>query len=124
MEERAKKIKRARYRRKLSVRKKIYGTADRPRLSVYRSLNQIYTQLIDDDQRRTLTEASSLSPEVRKSLKGKKSKVEIGKKVGLLLAKKAAKQGIKKVVFDRGPYLYHGRVKAVAQGVREGGLEF
>ena len=124
MEERAKKIKRARYRRKLSVRKKIYGTADRPRLSVYRSLNQIYTQLIDDDQRRTLTAVSSLSPEVRKSLKGKKSKVEVGKKVGLLLAKKAAKQGIKKVVFDRGPYLYHGRVKAVAQGVREGGLEF
>jgi large subunit ribosomal protein L18 len=124
MEERAKKIKRARYRRKLSVRKKIYGTADRPRLSVYRSLNQIYTQLIDDDQRRTLTAVSSLSPEVRKSLKGKKSKVEVGKKVGLLLAQKAAKQGIKKVVFDRGPYLYHGRVKAVAQGVREGGLEF
>jgi large subunit ribosomal protein L18 len=124
MEERAKKIKRARYRRRLSVRKKIYGTADRPRLSVYRSLNQIYTQLIDDDQRRTLTAVSSLSPEVRKSLKGKKSKVEIGKKVGLLLAQKAAKQGIKKVVFDRGPYLYHGRVKAVAQGVREGGLEF
>lgn len=124
MEERAKKIKRARHRRKLSVRKKIYGTADRPRLSVYRSLNQIYTQLIDDDQQRTLTAVSSLSPEVRKSLKGKKSKVEIGKMVGLLLAEKAAKQGIKKVVFDRGPYLYHGRVKAVAQGVREGGLEF
>ena len=124
MEERAKKLKRIRHRRKLSVRKKIYGTADRPRLSVYRSLNQIYTQLIDDDQQRTLTAVSSLSPEVRKSLKGKKSKVDIGKMVGLLLAKKAAKQGIKKVVFDRGPYLYHGRVKAVAQGVREGGLEF
>ena len=124
MEERAKKLKRARHRRKLSVRKKIYGTADRPRLSVYRSLNQIYTQLIDDDHQRTLTAVSSLSPEVRKSLKGKKSKVEVGKKVGLLLAKKAAKQGIKKVVFDRGSYLYHGRVKAVAQGVREGGLEF
>ncbi|KPL18528.1 MAG: 50S ribosomal protein L18 [candidate division Zixibacteria bacterium SM23_81] len=124
MQERAKKLKRARHRRKLSVRKKIYGTADRPRLSVYRSLNQIYTQLIDDDKQRTLTAVSSLSPEVRKSLKGKKSKVEIGKMVGLLLAKKAAEQGIKKVVFDRGPYLYHGRVKAVAQGVREGGLEF
>ena len=124
MEERSKKRKQARHRRKLSVRRKIHGTADRPRLSVCRSLEQIYAQLIDDDQRRTLAAASSLSSEIQKVLKGKETKVEIGKMVGLLLAQKATKQGIKKAVFDRGHYLYHGRVKALAQGAREGGLEF
>lgn len=124
MEERTKRILGARQRRKMRVRKRIHGTADRPRLSVHRSLRQIYAQLIDDDQQRTLVAASSLAPELRKDLKEKQPKVEVSKKVGLLLAKKAAEQGIKKVVFDRGPYLYHGRVKALAQGAREGGLEF
>jgi len=124
MEERVKKIMQARHRRKLSVRRKIHGTADRPRLSVYRSLRQIYAQLIDDDQRRTLAAASSLSPKIQKSLKGKELKVEAGKMVGLLLAQKAVERGIKRVVFDRGPYLYHGRVEALAQSAREGGLEF
>jgi large subunit ribosomal protein L18 len=124
MEERTRRIIQTQQRRKMRVRRKIHGTAERPRLSVHRSLRQIYAQLIDDNQQRTLTEASSRSLEIRKNLKGKKSHVEIGKMVGLLLAQKATKCGIKKVVFDRGPYLYHGRVEALAQGAREGGLEF
>lgn len=124
MEERARRIIQARRRRKLRVRRKIYGTADRPRLSVHRSLRRIYAQLIDDGQHHTLVAASSLSAEVQKSLKGKESKVEVGKMVGLILAQKAVERGIKRAVFDRGPYLYHGRVKALAQGAREGGLEF
>jgi large subunit ribosomal protein L18 len=124
MEERVKRIRQARHRRKLSVRAKIQGTSDRPRLSVSRSLGQIYAQLIDDEQQRTLAAASSLSLEIKKKLKGKETRVEIGKMVGLLLAQKALKQGIKNAVFDRGHYLYHGRVKALAQGAREGGLDF
>jgi len=124
MEERTRKIIRARHRRKMRVRKKIHGTSERPRLSVHRSLKQIYAQLIDDDRRQTLVAASSMSLEVRKSLKGKEPRVEIGKMVGIHLAQKAVKRGIKQVVFDRGPYLYHGRVKALAQGAREEGLEF
>lgn len=124
MEERTRRIMQTRQRRKKRVRRKIYGTADRPRLSIHRSLRQIYAQLIDDDKQHTVAEASSLSSEIRKDLKGKEPNVEVGKVVGLLLAQKAIKCGVKKVVFDRGPYLYHGRVKALAQGAREGGLEF
>ncbi len=124
MEERIRRIKRAWRRRRRRVRRKIHGTADRPRLSVYRSLKQIYAQLIDDTAHCTLVEASSLSLKLAKSPKEKKTKVEIGKMVGLLLARKAMDKGIKKAVFDRGHYLYHGRVKALAQGAREGGLEF
>jgi len=125
MQERAKKrIFQARRRRKLRVRRKLHGSAERPRLSVNRSLKSIYAQLVDDEKGQTLTEASSLSPELKKSLKGKESKLEIGKQVGLLLAQRASEKGIKKIVFDRGCYLYHGRIKALAEGAREGGLEF
>jgi len=125
MQERSrKKIKKARQRRRWRVRKKIVGTAGRPRLSVYRSLKGIYAQLIDDHQGRTLVSASNLSPEIKSKLDGKETKVEIGKRVGFLLAKKANQMGVKKVVFDRGGYLYHGRIKALAEGAREGGMEF
>ena len=124
MEKKTKKISKTRYRRKLRVRGKIRGTADRPRLTVFRSLRKIYAQLVDDKKQSTLAAASSLSSELKKSLKGKESKMEISRLVGLLLAKHAVEQGIKRVVFDRGLYLYHGRVKALAQGAREGGLEF
>lgn len=103
------------------IRKVLKGTPERPRLSVYRSNKQIYVQLIDDINGATLVSASSASKE-NDVLKG--NKVEIAKAVGKALAEKAIQSGIKSVVFDRGGYLYHGRVKSLAEGAREGGLEF
>lgn len=103
------------------IRKKIAGTAKAPRLSVFRSNSEIYVQLIDDANGATLSSASSLDKEV-KAHKG--TKVEISKLVGQAIAKKATALGISTCVFDRGGYLYHGRVKAVAEGAREGGLQF
>jgi large subunit ribosomal protein L18 len=111
-------------RRKKRVKKKIFGKSDCPRLTVYKSLNQIYAQLVDDQNERTITGASSLSPEVKKLLENKNNKITISKKVGIYLARKAKEKGIKKVIFDRNRYRYHGRVKALAEGAREGGLEF
>jgi large subunit ribosomal protein L18 len=106
-----------RKRRHNRVRVKIVGTADRPRLSVFRSLINIYAQLVDDTKGNVLASASSF--------KGKKGKgIEVAKQVGLELAKKAAEKNIKTCVFDRAGYLYHGRVKALADGAREGGLQF
>jgi|SRR3954469_22072621 large subunit ribosomal protein L18 len=105
------------------IRKKIDGTAARPRLSVRRSLNHIYAQIIDDVSGNSLLNLSSLSPEVKASAEGKK-KTEISKELGKLVAQKAIAAGIKNVVFDRGGYLFHGRVKAVADAAREAGLEF
>jgi large subunit ribosomal protein L18 len=113
-----------RQRRAWRVRKKLHGTAERPRLTVFRSLKDIYAQLIDDDQGRTIVAVSSLSREMKKGSAAKKTKTEISKEVGQLLAQKAMEKGLSKAVFDRGPYLYHGRVKALANGAREGGLEF
>ncbi|MFA3782847.1 50S ribosomal protein L18 [Melioribacteraceae bacterium 4301-Me] len=113
-----------RERKKIRVRKKVFGTAERPRLSVFRSLNNIYAQLIDDTKGITLAAASSLSKEISGEIKTIKGKVQKGKLVGKLLAQKAAEKGIKTVVFDRSGYAYHGRVKAVAEGAREGGLQF
>lgn len=110
-------------RRKIRIRKKIFGTAQRPRLSVYRSLNQIYAQIIDDKSRRTLITVSSLSKEIEEEIKKSNGKVEKSILVGELLAKKASQLGIKTVVFDRNGYLYHGRVKGVAEGARKGGLK-
>lgn len=101
------------------IRSKISGTKEKPRLAVFRSNKAIYAQLIDDAAGVTLV---STSPNAIKEAKG--SKVEISKKVGELLAKAAIEKGIKDVVFDRGGYLYHGRVKALADGAREGGLNF
>lgn len=115
--------KRAAARRHLRVRKKVFGTPDRPRLSVYRSLAHIYAQIVDDVSGHTLVAASSLDPEIRQTL-GRGSNVEAAKAVGKLVAKRALDKGIQKVVFDRGGYLYHGRVAALADGAREGGLVF
>ena len=104
------------------IRQKMSGTAQRPRLNVYRSLNHIYTQLIDDASGVTLASASSKG----KKGEGKASggNVAAAKEVGKLIAERAQEKGIKKVVFDRGGYLYHGRVKALADAAREAGLEF
>ena len=113
----------SRRRRHLRLRQRVRGAGDRPRLSVFRSLAHIYAQLIDDGGNRTLAAASSLDPEIRAEA-DKAKKAEAGRLVGRLIAKRAKAQGIRRVVFDRGGYLYHGRVKALADGAREGGLEF
>lgn len=113
----------ARHRRHLRVRKHVQVSKDRPRLSVYRSLKHIYAQIIDDTEGRTVAAASTLDPEVRDQLAGKK-KSEQAKLVGELLAHRAKDRGIEKVIFDRGGYKYHGRVKSLAEGARGAGLEF
>ena len=104
------------------IRAKMSGTAERPRLNVYRSLNHIYTQIIDDATGTTIASASTIS----KKGDGKKSggNVASAKEVGKLIAERAKEKGVKKVVFDRGGYLYHGRIKALADAAREAGLEF
>ena len=110
----------ARHRR---VRKKVAGTPDKPRLNIFRSVKHIYAQVIDDYSGVTLAAASSLD----KELKGKVSRGgnrEAAKTVGTLIAQRAAGKGIKRIVFDRGGYIFHGRVKALADAAREGGLEF
>lgn len=112
-----------RMRRHERVRRKISGTADTPRFSVYKSLNHIYVQLIDDVKGVTLCSASTMEKDV-KSKVGDLTKVDAAKVVGKAAAEKALKLGIKQVVFDRGGYLYTGRVKAVADGAREAGLDF
>jgi large subunit ribosomal protein L18 len=104
------------------IREKISGTAERPRLNVYRSLNHIYTQLIDDATGTTLVSASSKGKKGEEKASG--GNVEAAKLVGKAIAEKALEKGIKKVVFDRGGYLYHGRVKALAEAAREAGLDF
>jgi large subunit ribosomal protein L18 len=110
----------SRNRRSMRVRARIKGTADRPRLVVHKSLNHIYAQLIDDNQNRTITGVSSL--EGSANAKGKKT--EKAKAVGAAIAAKAKEMGIKKVVFDRSGYLYHGKIKALADAARAAGLEF
>ncbi len=113
-----------RFKKKIKIRKKISGTADVPRISVFRSLNQIYAQIIDDTKGITLVAESSLSKELANEIKKASGKVEKSKIVGKSLAKKALDKGISSVVFDRNGYKYHGRIKAVADGAREGGLKF
>lgn len=130
----------ARVRRHVRVRKKVSGTSLRPRLAVFRSANQIYAQVIDDAQRRTLVTASSrdtdladvvksslpLPEELPEAIKGieHNRRVEQARLVGQLIARRAKAAGIEQVVFDRGGYIYHGRVAALAEGAREGGLDF
>ena len=109
-----------RQRRRQRIRKKVEGSTERPRLSVFRSNKQIYAQLINDAEGVTIAAASSAVKDF--SVKGKK--VDIAKEVGKQIADKASQAGIKAVVFDRGGFLYHGRVKALADGAREGGLQF
>jgi large subunit ribosomal protein L18 len=113
--------KKARARRHASIRKHVSGTTERPRLVINRSLTNIQAQIIDDTKGVTLLGMSSLSKEIE--TKGKK-KIEVSKAVGKLLAEKAKEKGIEKIVFDRNGFLYHGRVKAFADGARDGGLQF
>ncbi len=113
----------ARKRRHIRVRKKVFGTADRPRLNVFRSLSNIYAQIIDDEAGVTLVAASTLDPQVREQAAGL-PKLEQAKVVGKVLAERAREKGIQAVVFDRGGYVYHGRVRALAEASREGGLVF
>lgn len=113
----------ARQQRHERVRKRVQGTPQRPRLSVFRSLRHIYAQIIDDSQGHTLVSASTLDAEVQAALQGK-DKAGQAAVVGDLLARRALAAGIKQVVFDRGGYLYHGRVKSLAEAARAGGLEF
>jgi len=121
----AAEIKDARTRRHERIRKKVVGTTERPRLSVYRSLSHMYAQIIDDFKGSTIAAASSLDKELKgKDKKSGEGNIGVAKQVGELIAKKALKKGIKRVVFDRGGYLYHGRVKALADAARENGLEF
>ena len=101
------------------IRVKLSGTGERPRLNVYRSLNHIYVQVIDDQTGKTLVSASSLGMKLKSG-----GNVAAAKEIGKTVAERAAEKGIKRVVFDRGGYLYHGRVKAVAEAAREAGLEF
>jgi large subunit ribosomal protein L18 len=110
-----------RLRRKAHIRKRVEGSQERPRLSVYRSLNHIYAQVIDDTSGKTLAAASTLSPELKD---GKGKKKELAKEVGKLVAKKCQEAKIAAVVFDRNGFMYHGRIAAVAEGAREGGLKF
>ena len=105
------------------VRKKVFGTLERPRLSVNRSMKNIYAQIIDDVAGNTIIGISTSGPEIRK-MKIKGGKIEVSLALGKLIANKAKEKGITKLVFDRCGCLYHGRVKAVAEGAREGGLEF
>ena len=113
----------ARLRRHVRVREKVEGTSDRPRLSVFRSLNHIYAQVIDDIKGNTLVSASTLDTDVKNDTKGKKKSAEAAM-VGTLIAKRAKDKGIAQVAFDRGGFRYQGRVKALAEAARKGGLKF
>src|SRR4051812_12203495 len=111
-----------RVKRKIGVRKRASGDGERPRLSVFRSARHIYAQVIDDHAGKTLVQASTLDKAIRDAVKGKK-KADAAKEVGKAVAERAKKAGVAKVVFDRNGYRYHGRIAAVADGAREGGLE-
>jgi len=113
-----------RFKKKRMIRKKVYGTSERPRLVVFRSLKNIYGQLVDDTAKKTITTVSSRTKELQEELKILVDKSQTAKLVGKALAQKAQSLGFKRVVFDRNGYVYHGRVKALAEGAREGGLEF
>ena len=113
----------ARKRRHVRVRARVMGTATRPRLCVFRSLNHIYAQIVDDSAGHTLVSASSLDAEIRDKVTGKK-KTESAELVGSLVAQHALDKGIKQIAFDRGGYKYHGRVKAFAEAARKAGLDF
>ncbi len=112
-----------RLKRHLRIRKNLYGTVERPRLNVFRSAKHIYAQLIDDVNHQTLVSASTLDPEFKGKLESG-ANIEAAKLIGESIAKKAVDKGYKTVVFDRSGYLYHGRVKALADSARENGLQF
>lgn len=118
------KKKRAHRRRKaLSVRRRLRGSSERPRLSVFRSLKNIYCQIIDDEQGRTIVAASSQDRNLRDQLTGL-SRLDVAARVGAAIAERARTAGVSKVAFDRGPFKYHGRIKALAEAARAAGLEF
>jgi len=119
------KLSKDAHRRRIHARVRAYlvGTAERPRLCVYRSLGHIYTQIIDDRSGRTIVSASSMDKETKKNLKGG-GNIASAKAVGKTIAERAKAKGVAKVVFDRGGYKYHGRVKALADAAREAGLQF
>lgn len=123
MSKQLEKKRQARMSRHKRVRGRVVGTPERPRLNVFRSLSNIYAQVIDDQKGHTLVSASTLDNDVATQVEGK-SKSEAAKIVGLIIAQRAKDAGLSKVVFDRGGYKYHGRVAALAEGAREGGLEF
>lgn len=113
-----------RIRRKAKIRGKVNGTPERYRLSVYRSLNHIYAQIIDDVKMHTIISASTLDKALNTEIENAKTKIDKSKAIGAALAKRASEANITKVAFDRNGYLYHGRVKALAEAARENGLEF
>ena len=115
--------KQARLKRKQRIRKKLSGTSERPRLTVFRSARHIYAQIIDDSRGHTLASASSLEKSIRE-LTDKGDKSAVANRIGKLVAERAIEKGVKSVVFDRNGFLYHGRVKAVSDGARKGGLAF
>ena len=118
------KLKRlARIHRHARIRATVSGTENKPRLSVFRSLNHIYAQIIDDSKGHTLVSVSTLDKEIRNTINGKK-KTEVAELIGNLIAKRAFEKGIKRIVFDRGGYKYHGRIKALPEAARKSGLEF
>ena len=121
--DKTKKKRQSHFRRKKRVRKKVSGSLQRPRLSVSRSLKHIYAQIIDDETGNTLAHASSLSPEVKTDAK-EGGKIQIAQNVGQLIAQKAKENQIEGVIFDRSGYLYHGRIKALADAARGEGLKF
>ena len=114
----------SREKRKKRVRRKVLGTAERPRLSIFRSAKNIYAQIIDDTSFNTLVQVSTISKDVREQVKGISGNRDGASMIGKLIAQRAQEKGIKKVVFDRNGFLYHGRVKSLAEAAREGGLEF
>lgn len=113
----------AREKRKASIRGRISGSTERPRLTVFRSAKHVYAQIVDDSTHQTLAHASTLDAEEALKKEGQKKK-DKAKQVGILIAKRALAKGIDKVVFDRNGFIYHGRVAAIAEGAREGGLKF
>jgi large subunit ribosomal protein L18 len=121
--DKAKEKRLARQRRHARVRKRVQGTSERPRLCVFRSLKHIYAQVIDDIKGHTLVSASTLDAEVRAKANGK-DKASQAALVGEVLAKRAQEAGVKQVVFDRGGYMYHGRIKSLAEAARKAGLDF
>jgi large subunit ribosomal protein L18 len=120
---RTKTLRAARIRRHTRVRKNVNGTPERPRLAVFRSLSHIYVQVIDDVERKTIAAASDVEAGVQAKVKGKK-KEEVAALIGTLVAERAKEKGVSKVVFDRGGFVFHGRVKALADAARESGLDF
>lgn len=113
----------SRVKRHIRIRKKISGTSSRPRLAVYRSNRYIYAQIINDENGTTIVSASSLEKDLREKFLGKVN-IEVSKTIGKLIAERALAKGVKSVVFDRGGYIYHGKIKALADSARESGLDF